>query len=397
MYYSYHCLQELIIRLDGMARHPISDSTHLSSDTAERNTASVKRMKLRPLIIAIFAFAALVAIVAPSITKETQAQSTDSQDQAAPDPTPTPSPLNIVLGDPVYVQDEPREIECYVNCEETWGGLKDFGEVLTDQFIQIEFHNPPEVGRFNYGIFIRSDVLFRLYSHGAWWIGSYTQTGSHYEAIQTETGTLGASFNGTPGGSNYVQVTAVDNEACYFVNEEFVTCYTMPEWATAGRVQLSGTYGGIRYSGLEVRPILSVTGLIPIPTATPTPAPIPTPTPTSVSSPTRTPAPVQTAGATPASRADEPSPTATRSPETSIPLPVPATEATRESQADEPSPTATSPLPTPVSEEHRGFFINSTTAADASRLEILLDPLVLTLIGLAITLLATGIQLFKGT
>ena len=394
--------------------------SHLSANRCLHSAAvNVKRMKLWHCTIAILSLTAIVTTIAAPIAQETSAQSLESQDRVLPAQTPTPVPFTIVLGDPVYVQDAPREIECYNNCEEVWGGLKDFDEILTDQSIQITFNNPPEVGRFNYGIFIRSDVHFVLYSHGVWWVGSYIESGGHYEAIQTERGTLGASFNGSPGGSNHLQVTAVDSEACYFVNEEFVTCYTMPEWATAGRVQLSGTFGGIRYSGLEVRPILSATGPIQIPTSTPTSVPVSTPTPapmpTAGATPesqageptptatraldTLTPLPVPTTEATPESQAGEPIPTATRAPDTPTPLPVPTAEATPESQADEAVPTAKSPppTPTPVPEEHRGFFINSTTAADASGFEILLDPLVLTLIGLAVTLLATGIQLFKGT
>ena len=62
-------------------------------------------------------------------------------------------------------------------------------------------------------------------------------------------------------------------------------------------------------------------------------------------------------------------------------------------------PERSSPLeaPTPKPEVHRGFFSNSLSAPDANDLPFdILDPVTLSLIGLLVTLFATGIQLFRG-
>ncbi len=47
-------------------------------------------------------------------------------------------------------------------------------------------------------------------------------------------------------------------------------------------------------------------------------------------------------------------------------------------------------------EERRGFFINSTSVEESLGQWDILDPVTLSLLGIMLTLVATGVQLFKG-
>ena len=80
----------------------------------------------------------------------------------------------------------------------------------------------------------------------------------------------------------------------------------------------------------------------------------------------------------------------TPTPAAAVPRTIAATETPR------PTPTST---PTPTPETERGFFFNSNPTQIAQETERpfdLLDPVTLSLIGILLTLVATGVQLFKG-
>ena len=118
--------------------------------------------------------------------------------------------------------------------------------------------------------------------------------------------------------------------------------------------------------------------------------PTPTPTPTATRTPiVRTPTRV---ASTPAISRTTPIPSPTlsgRDPQASTPPPYPSPTIT-------PSPTPTSPAPVPEPIPERGFFVNSLPSQANSGEWDFMDPVALSIIGIALTLVGTLVQLFRG-
>ncbi len=359
----------------------------LLASAAKLFTATVKHMRPWHLTIAILTLAVALAIFATPAGRETSAQSLASQDRAAPTPTPTP----------IVVEDSPQELFCFSPCAEIWKPIAQ-GLYLDDLSVEVVFINPTQTSGFAYGIILRN-VQIKVFKGRVWQVIGHTREvtedgGVHYTSMPITGGRLTGPFNTEKGGENHLRVTAVGDQGCLFVNGEFVSCFDISGYVTAGNVEVASTHGDAYYKDFVVQPALEP---IAVPTSTPAPIPTAMPTPAPASIPTVTSNPAPSPTTTPLSAH---MPTATPSPDPT------ATPAVESSGTEKLTPTPSVPQsndagsaedPTPVPEIRRGFFINSTTAVDASGFGILLDPLVLTLIGLAVTLLATGIQLFKGS
>ena len=199
-------------------------------------------------------------------------------------PTATPVPFN--LGEPIVLQDSPKVVECDAPaCAATWSSPDNNREVvLADLSAEITFFNPSEdVSWFHYGLFIRNDVRIDLFKYGQWEAYTRSEIGAgHVENLNKKRGTLKTHFNSEPGGSNHLRVTAVGYEACFYVNGHFASCFTVPEWATAGRFLVPVSYGGIAYGNFVASPILPPLPPPTLPTPTPRPAITPMPTATPV-------------------------------------------------------------------------------------------------------------------
>lgn len=203
---------------------------------------------------------------------------------AVPTPKPTPNPVSTPnpipesrLGSPLFVQDSSQELFCFSPCSEK-GQLIPLGHYLADLSVEVTFINPTQTSRFEYGVLIRDKVDIKVHSGRFWNVNGWTGD-THLVEVFVKSGPLDGPFNTDPSAENHLRITAVGDEGCIFVNEEFVSCFDISAYPVAGRISVASKRGDVRYRGVIVRPVLAP-GATAVPTATPTPIPTPTPVPT---------------------------------------------------------------------------------------------------------------------
>ena len=74
--------------------------------------------------------------------------------------------------------------------------------------------------------------------------------------VPVSRGRLDGPLNTEPGGENRLQLAAVGEEACLFVNGEFVSCIDNRGYTGVDKIYLASQVGDVHYKGLVIRPIL---------------------------------------------------------------------------------------------------------------------------------------------
>ena len=206
-----------------------------------------------------------------------------------PTPTPTPPPRHN-LGPPIFTQDSVEELFCFSPCGENWD-LIPLGQYIADLSVEATFINPTQTNHFEYGILVRDLIGIKVFSQGRWNVNGWTREiredgGSLLTRVPIRGGRLSGRLDSSRGGENLLRVTIEGDEGCFFLNEEFVSCFDISGYTVADKIEMASSRADTYYKGVVVRPIL--------PVGAPTPTPVPTPSPTLVPTATPTPAPAPT-------------------------------------------------------------------------------------------------------
>ena len=140
------------------------------------------------------------------------------------------------------------QIHCHGACSRA--GVQ-HGDPLKDLVVEATFTNPIGTSQFKYGFDIRELIEIRVDSDRTWYAGAWTAGWSSWELV--EKGGLSGPFDTSLGGSNHLEVTALGDRGCLFVNEEPISCFELPSHAMAEPVQIVSHYGDVWYSGYEFR------------------------------------------------------------------------------------------------------------------------------------------------
>ena len=178
-----------------------------------------------------------------------------------PFPTPTPRPAPILeFGEAILVWDIVEELFCFGQCSQAQVGFRLSG-IHTDVSVEVTFVNPIQTGQFEYGILLNKSIDVQV-SSGRIWRAFRREKGVSGSGEETTVvvplsrGKLDGPLNTEPGGENHLQLAAVGEEACLFVNGEFVSCIYNRGYAGVDNIYLASQHGDAHYKGLVIRPIL---------------------------------------------------------------------------------------------------------------------------------------------
>lgn len=160
-------------------------------------------------------------------------------------------------------------LDCVQECRQTGAVWK---ETYADLSTSVTFINPTQRDDFEYGFEIktyltafgdftsRDSISVIVDSEKSWmatdWVSRPLGDGYHHLTPELiDSGRLPSTFDVQKQGRNHLHLTAIDDEACLFVNHQSVSCFALPGHGAEWYASVIAGVGDTRYENWTVEPV----------------------------------------------------------------------------------------------------------------------------------------------
>ena len=154
-------------------------------------------------------------------------------------------------------EDDPRYMAYYngssgdLGCHEPCRGREDSkGDPVLNLTVKATFTNPTKLPEFEYGFVIRDYIYVGVTHEQIWQARAWTEDWRERTTIGT--GSLDDPFAIGLAETNHLRVTARDEEGCLYVNNEYVACFDLPDYAKEAVILIYSQHGDVWYDDFTV-------------------------------------------------------------------------------------------------------------------------------------------------